>query len=61
MFLSRLIQFMGRAVMDSDLGRTQAFIEIVRDLLQSLETLADVEEGARERLNAMVDEEVKAL
>jgi hypothetical protein len=58
MFLARLLPFMGRAVMDSDLAKTQALIGIVRDLLQSLDTLGDVEEEARERLNALVDEEM---
>jgi hypothetical protein len=61
MFLARLIPFMGRAVMDSDLERTQALIEIVRDLMKSLDTLRDVEGEARERLNVMLDEETKGL
>ena len=61
MFLARLIPFMGRAVMDSDLERTQALIEIVRDLMKSLDTLRDVEEEARERLDAMLDEEMEGL
>ena len=61
MFLTRLIQFMGHAVMDSDLERTQALIEIVRDLMKSLDTLRDVEEEARERLDAMLDEEMEGL
>jgi hypothetical protein len=61
MFLARLIPFMGRAVMDSNLERTQALIKIVRDLMKSLDTLRDVEEEARERLNVMLDEEMKGL
>jgi hypothetical protein len=59
MFLAQLIPFMGRAVMDSDLERTQSLIEIVRDLMKSLDTLKDVEEGAREQLDTMLDKEME--
>jgi hypothetical protein len=48
MFLAQLIPFMVRAVMDSDLGRTQALIKIMQDLMKSLDTLRDVEEEAQE-------------
>jgi len=50
---------MGRAVMESDLARTDALIDIARDLLESLEALLDVEEAARTRLNAEVDEGIE--
>jgi hypothetical protein len=59
MFLARLIPFMGQAVMESDLARTEALIDIVRELLGSLEVLLDVEEAARERLNAEIDVEIE--
>lgn len=61
MFLARLIPFMGHAVMDSDLERTQALIEIVQDLMKSLDTLRDVEEEAQEQLDVMLDKEMKGL
>jgi hypothetical protein len=48
MFLTQLIPFMGCAAMDSNLERTQSLIKIMQDLMKSLDTLKDVEEGAWE-------------
>ena len=59
MFLTQLIPFMSRAVMKSDLARTEALIDIMQELLGSLEVLLDVEGVAQERLNAEVDDKIE--
>jgi len=60
-FLARIIPFLARAIMDSDLVRIRELIGVGCDLLQAMEILANVEEGARDRLNAEVDEEIAKL
>ena len=61
MFLTRIIPFMARTIMDSDLVKMRELVGAGRDLLQAMELLVDVEDGARERLNGDIDEEVAKL
>jgi hypothetical protein len=60
-FLARIIPFFARAIMDSDLVRMRELVSVGCDLLQAIEILANVEEGARDRLNAEVNEEIAKL
>ena len=61
MFLARIIPFMARTIMDSDLVRMQELVGVSHDLLQAMELLVDVEDGARERLNDDIEEEIAKL
>jgi hypothetical protein len=61
MFLTRIIPFMARTIMDSDLVKMRELVGAGRDLLQAMELLVDVEDGARERLNGDIEEEIAKL
>ena len=61
MFLTWIILFMAQTIMDSDLVRMRELVGVSRDLLQAMELLVDVEDGARERLNDDIEEEIAKL
>jgi hypothetical protein len=47
--------------MDSDLVQIPELVGVGHDLLQAIEILANVEEGAHDRLNAEVNKEIAKL
>ena len=61
MLFARVLPFMARTAMDSDLVRMRDLISVSRDLLRAMEVLVDVEDEARERLNGEIDKEIAEL
>ena len=52
---------MAQMIMDSDLVKIQELVSMGFDLLQAMELLVDVEDGAHERLNDDIEEEIAKL
>jgi hypothetical protein len=61
MFIARILPFMAHAIMDSDLKKQRELINVCRNLLKSMELLTDVEDEARDKVNADIDEEITKL
>ena len=60
-FLTHIIPLFSQAIMDSDLVQIPELVGVGHDLLQAIEILANVEEGAHDRLNAEVNKEIAKL
>lgn len=61
MYIARILPFMSRATMDSNSDRMLELVEVVKDLLQLLGLLVEVDEEARDILNDQIDEELLQL
>ena len=61
MLFARVLPFMARTTMDSDLVQMQDLISVGQDLLRAMEVLVDVEDEACERLNREIDKEIAEL
>ena len=60
-YLVRLVPFMHRAVMDSDIPMLHKHITDIRNLLESMEILMDIDQEARDRMNVIIDEEITKI
>ncbi|KAF7969709.1 hypothetical protein HWV62_22012 [Athelia sp. TMB] len=61
LFIVRLLPFMSRAVMDSNITRQRQLLQDFRKILGAIEMLIDVEEEAREHINDVIDEELEGM
>ena len=61
MLLVRIIAFMGRSIMDSDLSRLRELISDGHNLFCAIELLVDADIEIRDKLDAEIDREITEL